>query len=292
MSVIIIMIGVGLLSLPAVTTRGSLAPSDRVRLACGAAVAGMALLAIGSLITASPLLLQLHHDLGPTRGAIGHLSPGGPWAWAAGGTLGAVGASRALRAVARAVRGRRRASLPRWASVSAAHDDCAGAEVRVAPTMQAAAFAVPGRDRHVVISRSVAQLPEPERRAVVAHEGAHLRLRHHRHLLVLSVYEHLWGWLPGVRTVIADHRRFVEQWADLDAARSPLVDPLAFERARRTLRPCAHATSLSGAPQGATSSSLPHLAGVIALAAPLIVAGVYSAAHSLHDLNEVIAAAH
>ena len=108
------------------------------------------------------------------------------------------------------------------------HDEFAGVEVRVAPTFEPVAFAVPGRDRHVVVSESVLRLAAPERRAVLAHEGAHLRLRHDSHLLVLGIYQRVWGWVPGVPAVVAAHRRAIEQWADLSATRYPQVDSHAM----------------------------------------------------------------
>lgn len=291
MSLIIAVLAVCLLSLPALVATGALAPAARVRIACGAAVSGMSLLGVAMLIAASPLLLRLHHELESTRGALSHLSPGGPWVWVAGAVFAVAGASWVMKAVRRAITARRRAALPRFASVSTAYDEYAGAEVRIAPSVVPLAFAVPGRDRHVVISQAVAQLPEPERRAVVAHEGAHLRLRHDRHLLAFSVYEHLWGWLPGVRGVITKHRHFIEQWADLDASRNPLIDQQAFRRARSALGGCAHTTSRATLSAPATSSRR-HLVGVVGLAAALIVAGVYSTAHSVSDLTTAIAAAH
>jgi len=87
---------------------------------------------------------------------------------------------------------------------------------------------VPGRASHV-ISRTIAELPAPEKRAVLAHEGAHLRLRHD-HLLVLALYERNWGWLPGARAVADRHRHSVELWADMAAAGSPLVDQATCDR--------------------------------------------------------------
>ena len=134
------------------------------------------MLGVGTLLTASPLLLSWHDQGELSRVDIGHLSPGGPLAWSASAVLAGLGASWVLSFLRRSGRARRRAALPRWAATEVLHEALAGAEVRVAPTLEPVAFAVPGRDRHVVVSESVTRLAAPERRAVLAHEGAGLGL--------------------------------------------------------------------------------------------------------------------
>lgn len=292
MSLIVIVIGVVLLSVPALVTRGSLSPAVRVRTACAAAALGMWIVGIGIVLAASPLSLRWHHGPDPSSVGLMHLSPGGPLAWAACGVVGVIGASWLLSTLRRSIQARRRAYLPRWAAESVRHDAAAGAEVRVAPTLEPVAFAVPGRDRHVVISQAVSRLPESQRRAVVAHEGAHLRLRHDRHLLVLAMYERIWGWLPGVRAVVASHRRCIEQWADLEAAQMSQVDRVAIVRARTSLQTNTTAPTAARTLDVFVHSSLQHLIGVVVFVAGLVVAGIYSASHSIGDLSAAISAAH
>lgn len=292
MSLVVIAIGISLLTVPALTARGSLAPPAQVRTACVAAVTGMCLLGIGTLVTASPLLVWWHDGTAVSGAAIDHLSPGGPLAWTVGGIVGGLGASWIAGVLRRTTTARRRAALPRWAADTFAHDASAGAEVRVAPTLEPIAFAVPGRDRHVVASRAVMLLPGPERRAVLAHEGAHLRLRHDRHLLVLSTYERVWGWLPGVRTVAVCHRASIEHWADTMASRTTPLADLMLERARMKLAACPGSSPFAARATPPSQSSGWQLVGVLAFVGALVVAGAYSATHTFGDLGDVLAALH
>lgn len=294
MSLLVIGLGAVLLTVPAISARSALGPKARVRAACASAASGIWLLGIGALLTASPLLLWWHDQGELSRVDLGHLSPGGPWAWSASGVLAGLGASWLIGFLRGSSRARRRAALPRWAATEVLHEELAGAEVRVAPTLEPMAFAVPGRDRHVVVSESVTRLAAPERRAVLAHEGAHLRLGHHRHLLVLGTYQRVWGWVPGVRSVVADHRRSIEQWADLEATRHDQVDQRAVVRARARL------SDLNGAggsdPEWSSlpssESSLRALVGVTALVATLVIAGAYGVAHFVGDASAVMASLH
>lgn len=295
MSLVVIAIGVALLTMPALSAATALGPKARVRTACASATAGIWLVGIGVVLTASPLLWWLH-DRGEVSAVdLSHLSPGGPWAWMAGGIVGGVGASWLIGFLRHSASLRRRAALPTWAARHVDHDEHAGAEVRVAPTLEPVAFAVAGRDRHVVISESVTRLADPERQAVLAHEGAHLRLRHDRHLLVLGTYQRVWGWVPGARSVVAAHQRSVEQWADLDATRHPGIDADAMATARARLRGCDHTGSTAhgvGATTPAAGSSRRALVGVTGLVAALVAAGAYSVSHAIGDATAVVAALH
>ena len=86
---------------------------------------------------------------------------------------------------------------------------------------QPIAFALAGR-RHetgvVVISTAVLQsIPDEERRGVLAHENAHLDLRHHRHRTVVGLGVSL---EPALRAANAASERAIERWADEHAART------------------------------------------------------------------------
>ncbi|MEU6173722.1 M56 family metallopeptidase [Streptantibioticus parmotrematis] len=77
------------------------------------------------------------------------------------------------------------------------------------------AFAVPGRPGRVVVSSGMLRLLDaPERRALLAHERAHLRHRHHLFLLVLHLAAAV---TPLLRPVERAGAFAVERWADEEA---------------------------------------------------------------------------
>ena len=132
MSLLVVGIGVALLTVPALCVTGALGPKASVRVACAAATAGIWLLGIGVLLTASPLLVWWH-DQGEASGVdLGHVSPGGPWAWMASGMVGGVGASWLIGFLRHSARARRRAALPAWAATAVLHDDHAGGDAGLA----------------------------------------------------------------------------------------------------------------------------------------------------------------
>lgn len=291
MSLLVVGLGIALLSVPALAASSRIGPALRVRAACVSAIAGIWILGAGAALTALPLVMVWRHGAETTWYQFTHLSPGGPVAWSASGVLSGIGVTWIVATVSQAVRTRRRAALPRWAVESAGHNELAGAEVRIAPSARPVAFAVPGRDRHVLISRAVqTMLTEPELRAVLAHEGAHLRLRHDRHLLILATYERLWSWLPGVKAVVSHHRHAIEQWADVAASDQSIeLDELRAARRR-----------LTAGPQGLPSitllspgdTSLLHAGRLVAAGAALMAAGAYLTTHLVTDLAAVIAVLH
>uniref|UniRef100_A0AAU3GX82 M56 family metallopeptidase n=1 Tax=Streptomyces sp. NBC_01401 TaxID=2903854 RepID=A0AAU3GX82_9ACTN len=81
------------------------------------------------------------------------------------------------------------------------------------------AYALPGRRGHggrVVVSTAMMDcLDARERRALVAHERAHLTGRHHRHLLVTQLAARANPLLLPLRTAVAYS---TERWADEEAA--------------------------------------------------------------------------
>ncbi|HVX21349.1 MAG TPA: M56 family metallopeptidase [Acidimicrobiales bacterium] len=79
------------------------------------------------------------------------------------------------------------------------------------------AYAVPGRRRLVVVSTGVLwQLSGPQRRALLAHEDAHLR--HHHHLYV-QLSRLAAAANPLMRPVARAVASSLERWADADAIR-------------------------------------------------------------------------
>ncbi|MGW4026723.1 M56 family metallopeptidase [Streptomyces sp. NPDC005009] len=92
-------------------------------------------------------------------------------------------------------------------------------EVAVLPDEVPYAYALPGgrRDRVVVTTALLECLEPAERRALFAHERAHLAARHHRFLLAVQLAARANPFLRPLRTAVA---YTTERWADEDAART------------------------------------------------------------------------
>ncbi|MEU2073224.1 M56 family metallopeptidase [Streptomyces sp. NPDC013489] len=73
------------------------------------------------------------------------------------------------------------------------------------------------RDRVVVTTAMLATLTGPERRALFAHERAHLAARHHRFLLAVQLAARANPFLRPLRTAVT---YTTERWADEEAATS------------------------------------------------------------------------
>lgn len=109
-------------------------------------------------------------------------------------------------AVARRVRRRRRMVA------DLAHDG----PLDVLPTAEPLAFVVPGRPGHIAVSSGLlGLLSDSERRVLFAHEGSHLRHRHHRYLAATDLSAIA---VPVLRPLKAHVRFATERWADEDAA--------------------------------------------------------------------------
>ncbi|OIK27788.1 M56 family metallopeptidase [Streptomyces malaysiense] len=115
------------------------------------------------------------------------------------------------RTLARHVRVRRRAHR--------ALAGLPGTEVAVLADRAPYAYALPGgrRDRIVVSTGMLGSLAARERRALFAHERAHLAARHHRHLLLVRLAARANPFLLPLRTAVAYS---AERWADEEAARA------------------------------------------------------------------------
>ncbi|MER7909774.1 M56 family metallopeptidase [Streptomyces sp. NPDC003444] len=92
--------------------------------------------------------------------------------------------------------------------------------VAVLPDRTPYAYALPGgrgngRGRVVVSTGMLAGLGSAERRALFAHERAHLNGRHHRHLLTVHLAARANPFLRPLRTAVAYS---AERWADEEAA--------------------------------------------------------------------------
>ncbi|MGW6731402.1 M56 family metallopeptidase [Streptomyces sp. NPDC055013] len=94
-----------------------------------------------------------------------------------------------------------------------------GTGVVVLPDEAPYAYALPGgrRDRVVVTTGLLDCLEPAERRALFAHERAHLAARHHRFLLAVQLAARANPFLRPLRTVVS---YTTERWADEEAARA------------------------------------------------------------------------
>ncbi len=92
----------------------------------------------------------------------------------------------------------------------------------VLPTDAMVAYASPGSSPQVVVSRGLVRTLGPDEvDAVVRHELAHLRRRHHRDLGLAAVVDTVLGWIPGMPASTAALRLSAERSADEDAANQP-----------------------------------------------------------------------
>ncbi|MFE5238823.1 MULTISPECIES: M56 family metallopeptidase [unclassified Streptomyces] len=92
-------------------------------------------------------------------------------------------------------------------------------DLALVPSADPFAYALPGtrgRDGRVVVSTAMMEcLDARERRALVAHERAHLKGGHHRYLLVTQLAARANPFLLPLRTAVAYS---TERWADEEAA--------------------------------------------------------------------------
>ncbi|AXE24052.1 M56 family peptidase [Streptomyces globosus] len=126
----------------------------------------------------------------------------------------------------------------------------AGRSVAVLPDQAAYAYALPawrGGGQVVVSSGMLAGLTPGERRALFAHERAHLAYRHHRFLLGVQLAARANPFLRPLRTAVAFT---AERWADEEAA--------ARTGSRRTVALAVGKSALVS--RGAPGASLAHFA--------------------------------
>ncbi|MEV6142285.1 M56 family metallopeptidase [Streptomyces sp. NPDC051992] len=89
-------------------------------------------------------------------------------------------------------------------------------DVAVLPDPEPYAYALPGSPGRVIVSTAMAEcLDAWERRALIAHERAHLAARHHRYLLAAQLAARANPFLLPLRTAVSFS---TERWADEEAA--------------------------------------------------------------------------
>ncbi|MDW3221057.1 MAG: M56 family metallopeptidase [Acidimicrobiales bacterium] len=122
------------------------------------------------------------------------------------------------------------------------------------------AMAVPGDDECVLVSQgALVQLCDDELRALIHHEQAHLRMGHHRDLLLARVAERSCWFVPGIHRAAATLRLSLEVSAD------------AASRQQLGVAPISGALRLAGEPSGsprrlAVDASRSRYWGVLAIA--------------------------
>ncbi|MGW3633947.1 M56 family metallopeptidase [Streptomyces sp. NPDC005122] len=128
--------------------------------------------------------------------------------------------------------------------------------VVVLPEGRPYAYALPGRPRgRVVVTTALLRgLIPPERRALFAHERAHLTARHHRYLLAVRLAARANPFLRPLRTAVT---YTTERWADEDAARSVGSRPVVA----RAIGKAALLSGAGAAPSFAGFSASPGLSG-------------------------------
>lgn len=167
-------------------------------------------------------------------------------------TAGLVGAARA-----------RRRQLAALSMIARPHRDY---DALIVDHPTAAAYCLPGRGRNIVLTNSALEaLSRAELTAVIAHERAHLRGRHH---LILAVADALHRSFPGVtafreaRAALGD---LVEMLADDTAARSGDRMTVATALVRLAERPLTPAVALGAGGE----SALGRVRRLVAPARPL-----------------------
>ena len=221
MSVVMLIVGIGLLSL---AWAGRFL-AKRVPGREAAAVLSWSLFGGWIVVEAGLLLIGLPtvlRQLGvPALAAacermLHGLAPGGPAAgWVASGTAVAIAIATAVGA-ARAHRGARSVWLEPGIGD---HVDRGWYELVVVPADRPLAVSVAGRHCQVVVSTGLIDALEPdELDVVVAHEEAHLRHAHHRTLVALAGIDASLGLIPPVRLAARELRSALERWADEEAA--------------------------------------------------------------------------
>ena len=212
-----------LLLVPGVAARWGrqLPPAEWARLATTAVLGGAVMFEVSLLLLAAPTvaraagttpLASICHHL------MGTLAPGGPvMGWIAAAAAAWLG----VRAFLSIVRSRRTTHVARSLSGAGSCHRRQGVETIVVPAQHPMAVSVPGRRPIVLLTSGLVRaLSEREVTAVVRHEEAHIRHRHHRYIAALATIEAALGGVPFVRTSVSGVRLALERWADEEAAGS------------------------------------------------------------------------
>ncbi|HLR56879.1 MAG TPA: M56 family metallopeptidase [Beutenbergiaceae bacterium] len=107
------------------------------------------------------------------------------------------------------------AALARTLQGSSTQDVLHGHWVHITPDARPVAFSFPHRNGGIFVSRgTLAALTPKELAAVLQHEHAHLRQRHHLYLTILNGTTRYFRWIPFIRAVRAAVPHYLEIAAD------------------------------------------------------------------------------
>jgi hypothetical protein len=311
MAASLLLSALGLLAVPGLLRplARRLPPAEWATLCALLLVTGTVAVEVLAVLVAAPTVMRavgLGEIADLCQQALSQLIPGGGLVgWAALAVAVAVPVL-AGREILRARRDRRIVRVGLGLGERLAHH---GHPLLVVPSDRMVAFSMPGPAAQVVVSRRLAaELTDRELTAVLQHELAHLRNRHHQYLLLASVVEGSLGLLGPVRRSAAALRAALERWADEQAAqasadgrasvRSALLrvatamaaaDPgfAAFVTAAtvaerlEALQPDAHVHARGGVPRR-LSVYVP--AALLLLGVPVLVGGILGQADVLHHL--------
>ncbi len=218
---------IGLLALPTAIRHMSLRPRGAARMSLLSLVSASALLETGFVACAIALCAICTEAL--FGGKHNHFFPGGRIAGLVSLAL-AVAFPIALAIGLMRARWRTRTMhLEPWVG---SHVRLMGFDVAVLPTPAVIAYSTATKSPQIVVSEGLLDTLSPaELEAVLAHEAAHLHLRHGRLLLPVAALEPIAAVAPPLRTSLAATRFTVERWADEQAidfggTRSSLISAL------------------------------------------------------------------
>jgi hypothetical protein len=226
MTPVLFCLGVFAMVLPHLLPRWS-SPAAASRWTVTSTSIGLRLIQAAAVLTAAPIMFRAV-GVHPVADACDRLispappgSPAGPViVVAAFGML-----ARSAWVTRRIVRGRDRTRVESDLGKHQPFGPIDNTELVVLPTGQWLAYAVPGSPNQLVISEGVrTALTDDELTAVLSHEVAHLRFRHHRALRLLAELDGLFG--QAGRRLTDRVRLLLERAADDAAASTCGVAPL------------------------------------------------------------------
>ena len=226
----------------------------------------LVLAGITVFLPASGLTVDVVHLIGACLGRLraAYGTPAGAGIATAGQVLTVGILLRGAWAVVQVVRrrraeGRRHRLLLRWAGA-----DLPDVPAIVLEQAKAAAYAVGGRRRTVVVTRGIVDLLSgPELSAVLAHEHAHLAARHHRWLTAAALVAQALPVVPLLRDAPARVGRLLEMEADELAAahHEPRVIASALVAVATSAVTSPAATASAAATPGTTTLGITAVAG-------------------------------
>lgn len=248
---------------------------------------------LASWLHACALALQAHYA-----------TPGGAITATAGAVLAALVTARVLYCLGAgwAAARRRRARQRRGVRLIAHRH--ADSDALVVPHDVAVVYCMPGRRGQVVLtSGAIDALAKTELSAVLAHERAHLRMRHDAVLTVASALRAAFPFVPAFRRALAELARLVEMQADDAAVRDG--DRRALATALVTLAGAPHPRgtlaaggetalarvrrlALPAEPLGPARTVLVVSAALAMLIGPLLIAAAPAAAAAAMDYCPIL----